>query len=71
MTRYVIGPDVAIRLAHDQAVIGDEHQMQTVTGENLKRLEFRTDHKPAEAARHRNVTMIPVHGGLVEAIRRW
>jgi predicted nucleic acid-binding protein len=27
MTRYVIGPEVAIRLAHDQAVIRDEHQI--------------------------------------------
>jgi predicted nucleic acid-binding protein len=27
MTRYVIGPDVAIRLAHDEAVICDEHQI--------------------------------------------
>ena len=27
MSRYVIGPDVAIRLAHDRAVIGDEHQI--------------------------------------------
>src|SRR6266581_6187992 len=27
MTRYVIGPDVAIRLAHDQAVIRGEHQI--------------------------------------------
>ncbi len=27
MTRYVIGPDVAIRLAQDQAVIRDEHQI--------------------------------------------
>ena len=27
MTRYVIGPDVAIRLAHDQAVICGEHQL--------------------------------------------
>ena len=27
MTRYVIGPDVAIRLAHSQAVIRDEHQI--------------------------------------------
>ena len=25
MTRYVIGPDVAIRLAHDQAMIRGEH----------------------------------------------
>lgn len=27
MTKYVIGPDAAIRLSHDQAVIGDEHQI--------------------------------------------
>ena len=27
MTKYVIGPDVAIRLAHDEAVIRDEHQI--------------------------------------------
>jgi hypothetical protein len=27
MTRYVIGPDVAIRLAHDGAVIRGEHQL--------------------------------------------
>ena len=27
MTRYVIGPDVAVRLAHDEAVIRDEHQL--------------------------------------------
>ena len=27
MTRYVIGPDVAIQLAHDEAVIRDEHQI--------------------------------------------
>lgn len=25
MTRYVIGPDVAMRLAHDRAVVSDEH----------------------------------------------
>jgi hypothetical protein len=31
MTKYVIGPDVAIRLAHDQAVIGDEHQILAST----------------------------------------
>ncbi len=31
MTKYVIGPDVAIRLAHDQAVIGDEHQILAPT----------------------------------------
>jgi predicted nucleic acid-binding protein len=27
MTRYVIGPDVALRLAHDQVVIRAEHQI--------------------------------------------
>ena len=27
MTRYVIGPDVAIRLAHHQVVIREEHQI--------------------------------------------
>ena len=27
MTKYVIGPDVAIRLARDQAVIGEDHQI--------------------------------------------
>ena len=27
MARYVIGPDVAIRLAHDQAMIRGEHQI--------------------------------------------
>jgi len=27
MTRYVIGPDIAIRLAHDQAVIRAGHQI--------------------------------------------
>jgi hypothetical protein len=27
MTRYVIGPDVAIRLAQDQAVIRVDHQI--------------------------------------------
>ena len=31
MTKYVIGPDVAIRLAHDQAEIGDEHQILAPT----------------------------------------
>jgi predicted nucleic acid-binding protein len=31
MTRYVIGPDVAIRLAGDRAVIGDEHQILAPT----------------------------------------
>jgi hypothetical protein len=27
MTKYVIGPHVAIHLAHDEAVIRDEHQI--------------------------------------------
>jgi predicted nucleic acid-binding protein len=31
MTRYVIGPDVAIRLAHERAVISDEHQILAPT----------------------------------------
>jgi predicted nucleic acid-binding protein len=31
MTRYVIGPDVAIRLAHDEAVVRDEHQILAPT----------------------------------------
>jgi len=31
MTRYVIGPDVALRLAHERAVIRDEHQIVAPT----------------------------------------
>jgi len=31
MTKYVIGPDVALRLAHDDAVIPDEHQLLAPT----------------------------------------
>jgi predicted nucleic acid-binding protein len=31
MTRYVIGPDVAIRLARDETVIRDEHQILAPT----------------------------------------
>jgi predicted nucleic acid-binding protein len=31
MTRYVIGPDVALRLADEQAVIPDEHQLVAPT----------------------------------------
>ena len=31
MTKYVIDPDVAIRLAHGQAVISDEHQILAPT----------------------------------------
>ena len=31
MTRYVIGPDVALRLAHDEVAISDEHQLLAPT----------------------------------------
>lgn len=31
MTRYVIGPDVAVQLAHDEAVIPDRHQLLAPT----------------------------------------
>lgn len=31
MTKYVIGPDVALRLAHDEAVIPDEQQLLAPT----------------------------------------
>jgi predicted nucleic acid-binding protein len=31
MTRYVIGPDVALRLAHNEAVIPDKHQLLAPT----------------------------------------
>ena len=31
MTRYVIGPDVALRLAHDQVVIDSEHRIVAPT----------------------------------------
>ena len=31
VTRYVIGPDVALRLARDEAVIPDEHQILAPT----------------------------------------
>jgi hypothetical protein len=31
MTRYVIGPDVAMRLAHERAAIGDEHKLLAPT----------------------------------------
>jgi predicted nucleic acid-binding protein len=31
MTKYVIGPDVALRLAHDEAVIPDAHQLLAPT----------------------------------------
>ncbi len=31
MTKYVIGPEVALRLAHDEVVIPDEHQLLAPT----------------------------------------
>lgn len=31
MTRYVIGPDVALRLAHERAVVSAEHQVLAPT----------------------------------------
>ena len=31
MTKYVIGPDVALRLAHERAAISDEHQILAPT----------------------------------------
>ena len=31
MTRYVIGPDVAMRLAHERAVLSDQHQILAPT----------------------------------------
>jgi predicted nucleic acid-binding protein len=31
MTRYVIAPEVALRLAHDEAVISNEHQLLAPT----------------------------------------
>jgi predicted nucleic acid-binding protein len=31
MTKYVIGPDVAVRLAHDEVVIGAGHQLLAPT----------------------------------------
>jgi predicted nucleic acid-binding protein len=31
MTRYVIGPDVAIRLAHERALVPDEHRLLAPT----------------------------------------
>lgn len=40
MTRYVIGPDVAIRLAHDQAVIRHEHKLLAPTLLRSQTLSF-------------------------------
>jgi predicted nucleic acid-binding protein len=31
LTRYVIGPDVALRLAHDEVVISEEHRLLAPT----------------------------------------
>ncbi len=40
MTRYVIGPDVAIRLAHDQAIIRNEHRLVAPTLLRSQTLSF-------------------------------
>lgn len=47
MTKYVIGPDVAIRLAHDQAVIGDEHRIlaPTLLRSHMLSLLYRAVHR--------------------------
>jgi len=47
MTRYVIGPDVAIRLAHNQAVIRDQHQIlaPTLLRSQLLSLLYRAVHR--------------------------
>lgn len=47
MTKYVIDPGVAIRLAQDQAVIGDEHQVlaPTLLRSQLLSLLYRAVHR--------------------------
>jgi hypothetical protein len=40
MTRYVISPDAALRLAHDKAVIADEHQLLDPTLLRSQRLSL-------------------------------
>ena|SRR5271165_1207118 len=58
MTRYVIGPDVAIRLAHDEAVISREHQIlaPALLRSQLLSLLYRAVHRgemtPKDAERH-------------------
>lgn len=42
MTKYVIGPDVAIRLAHAQAVIGAGHHQTNAVDQLLR-------HRPLHA----------------------
>src|SRR5882724_11339762 len=60
MTRYVIGPDVALRLAQDEAVISDEHQLVAPTLlrsqllSNLYQAVRRGEMAKKEADRHLN-----------------
>lgn len=44
-------------------------ELQIVVAEILRRVDLVTHDRPAEKARHRNVTMIPNSGGLVQATR--
>jgi predicted nucleic acid-binding protein len=58
MARYVIGPDVAIRLARDEAVIRDDHQIlaPTLLRSQLLSLLYQAVHRGAmtkkDAQRH-------------------
>ena len=60
MTRYVIGPDVAIRLAQSQAVIPDQHQLlaPTLLRSQLLSLLYQAVHRGEmtnnDAERHLN-----------------
>ena len=47
MTKYVIGPDVALRLARDQTEISDEHQLlaPTLIRSQLLTLLFQSVHR--------------------------
>ncbi|MDL9936143.1 cytochrome P450 [Gordonia sp. ABSL1-1] len=42
-------------------------ELRTVVTEILRRVDLVTHDRPAERPRHRNVTMIPIRGGLVQA----
>ena len=60
MTRYVIGPDVAIRLAQNQAVVSDQHELlaPTLLRSQLLSLVYQAVHRGEmtnkEAERHLN-----------------
>jgi hypothetical protein len=64
MTKYVIGPDVAIRLAHDQVAMGDEHQILAPALLRSQMLSL-----PGQAVHHGEMTkkdaerprLLPVH----------